>query len=544
MLVVYIFGSLIYNESELRLDSIGGILMALIQCPVCDNKISRESETCIYCGHPIKKSWHFILSIVLIFAIIIVVILIVVGILFIKEPAEQANTSIIDMQAITLTITGAAVSMVCIITTLLNFDRERRQREYEKEQERKFDSYREKLNQRVNERINQLSTIASENKRAFEEQMKEYSDIKNEFRQNIQVFLDVSDSEEASLDLRISKYEDSFQKNPSNTILGIALIDLLQKKVEISHHEMQIRLNKRITELAGGLIQNNKLSELQMISLKLKKANAHYLNTKLLVNTKKEEAQKNINEALSIYNDLNDVRYGLNSNVFILEALGLSCFWYYQTVGKSAVAWLKYSTEYYNQARQTSGNELNARLHNSLAVSEHNEARLIPDANARCSKLLQVKTHYKYAIELAPSRPKPWLNVASINIDIIKTRLGLDGDERSECEKALTFDHITDEVKKEIDTLYEEACFNLKQANQLAPTFIDNHYKFAQLYMFYALAIFRNSYGYEGCKYQLDKLIHYAKGKLRSAYAINPRNNAVIETNKCLEQIIGFVSGN
>ena len=34
---------------------IGGVIMALIQCPECHKEVSEKANVCIHCGYPLKK---------------------------------------------------------------------------------------------------------------------------------------------------------------------------------------------------------------------------------------------------------------------------------------------------------------------------------------------------------------------------------------------------------------------------------------------------------------------------------------------------------
>ena len=446
------------------------------------------------------------LGVVLIFVTLAMTGLCIGAILLRSSPNPSAEDRLIEMQGITLTITGAAIALLSILTTIQNFDREKKSKQLEIEirqqldrrfteqdttiqtQENniwdKIDSEFTKQNAKLKslendiiERRKQLDREFMKSKVDLKQQKEEYLRLNEELRKTIRALFDCNMDDEIHRLIRIEKFKETLEKNPNNADVALALIDTLAFKSADKPSERQQEDNEMIIQIADRILDNNRLDPQERANLELKKADACYENGKQYESAgENDKAKEYMDKAQYIFEELlksSIVPKSLDS--YIAGHLGQCYFWQFSVSDKKDIAMLDKSIEYYNRSLIIQPG--NVRRLNSLAVSLHNKMRLIEDKDNKIEGLLQVKEEYEKVINADPSKERPWLNVASVNADIIHEMLGINP--RENRFQKIPILSAADLMK--ILELYDNGIEHLEKAMMINPGMVNIYYIHADL---------------------------------------------------------------
>lgn len=453
-----------------------------------------------------------------------------IGVLLLRNSVRTTDVDrLINLQGITLAITGAAVSIISIISTLQNYDREQKSKELE-----------DKINKTIEEGRNSLDISLSNIKRqqidmnglledalqsnreqidlfkiTIENHNIENKKLSDELRENIRVLFDSNSEDDVHLRIRIANYKRTLEKNPRNLNVGLALIDALTRiSSSETDHDQKID-NDMIIDMVDELLKSD-LESLEWINLQIKKGNACYENGKLsTMSGDNGKAVEYIKQAQDIFKELLD-----SDNVpkeltgYLAGYLGLCFFWQYTASGKTDVKSLNESIRLYDKC--IIDNPKDAKILNSRAVSYQNKARMIKDKYAKIDALLQVREEYEKAIVADPTREKPWLNIASIEVDVLHMMIDIDPRE----ERFDSFKDISAEEKLQAKGLYDDGIDHLEKAMMINPGFVNLYYVHADL----------------SCCISLITNISYnlpdAKRRLEYAKLLDPSNKVVLQITR------------
>ena len=357
------------------------------------------------------------------------------------KPTESADGQIINLQGITLTLTGAAVALVTIILGLKNYDYEQKAKETEKQ-------IQEKMNQ-FNNASNSIETL---NKRV---------------NINVRLLFDSNSTEDAHLLVRIANYEqiltkymsgsaENDEQDKENITVALALIDALTQKAANEGNTDRIKDYKEIYDYARHYAPLAKDKFHERINLEIKQANAAYQAARLLHicedDDSKKEAEIYINDARSILLDLQkeiederknkDVPKDLAS--YISGYLGLYTFWCYNILKEEKS--LEKSIEYYEKCLEKHPN--NTRMLNNLAISEEHLVRNSEKSSKdKIEEYKKIQEIYKKAITIDPDRQQGWRNIAASNREILHLMLGVDLNHLDELKIPVLDKEKTEEVR-------------------------------------------------------------------------------------------------
>ncbi|MBE6128146.1 MAG: hypothetical protein E7185_02610 [Erysipelotrichaceae bacterium] len=396
-------------------------------------------------------------------------------------------TDLLSMQGITLTITGTAIAMVTIVTAVQNYDREKKDKELEErilgnieKKMQELDSFQSELQELFESSRNENRQFLDQAEEEMQKQTLAYENLRKDLSDNVRVLFDCNSEDDVHLRIRIENYRKLLKENPSNLNVGLALIDALARRANIDADEDQMRENDEIIFIADSFMTDKENMEpLEWINLDIKKANACYSNGRLCVDSvdpkEREKAAEYFQEALNIFNELlvsNDVPKELTG--YLHGYLGLCFFWKYKSSDNKDLSALDESIRHYEQCVLCHPND--AKMLNSLAVSKQNRARQIPDKQQKIKQLLSVRGDYTRAIAADPRRQKSWLNIASINADVVHMLLNIDI--RKPDIKIVQPDEDTAE---QIRDLCDEGIEHIEKAMMINPGLIDLYHKYADL---------------------------------------------------------------
>lgn len=463
----------------------------------------------------------------LIIFVVIAVTGISIGSLLLRNSVRTTDVDrLINMQGITLAITGAAVSIISIISALQNYDREKKSKELQDKVDKSIQNgemslsnslkdIKEQQNvlntsvqQALDKNVEQIDTLG----KAIEDQNKENKKLNDELRENIRVLFDCNSEDDVHLRIRIANYKRTLEKNPRNLNVGLALIDALARRSSSESDNEQKIDNDTIIGIVDELLQGD-LESLEWINLQIKKGNACYENGKLsTMSGDNEKAKEYIEQAQDIFRELLD-----SDNVpkeltgYLAGYLGLCYFWQYTASGKTDVKCLDESIRLYDKC--IVDNPRDAKILNSRAVSYQNKARMKKDKLAKIDALLQVREEYEKAIVADPTREKSWLNIASIEADVLHMMLSIDPRDGS----FDSFADISADEKLQAKGLYDDGIDHLEKAMMINPGFVNLYYIHADLNC--CMALISND------SYKLPD----AKRRLEYARLLDPSNLVVLQ---------------
>lgn len=452
---------------------------------------------------------------------------IAIGALLFRNSVKTTDVDrLINMQGITLAITGAAVSIISIISALQNYDREKKSKELQDKVEKSIQDSKASINNSlkiIKERQKALDTSVHEGLKhnveqintfgkAIEDQNKENKKLNDDLRENIRVLFDSNSEDDVHLRIRIANYRRTLEKNPRNLNVGLALIDALARRSSSESDQEQKIDNDTIIKIVDEFLQSD-LESLEWINLQIKKGNACYENGKLsALSGDNRKAKEYMEQAQNIFRELlNSDNVPKELTGYLAGYLGLCYFWQYTASGKTDVKSLDESIRLYDKC--IVDNPKDAKILNSRAVSYQNKARMKKDKSAKIDALLQVREEYEKAIVADPTREKAWLNIASVEADVLHLMLGIDprdGNYDSYVE-------ISWDDKLQAKGLYDDGIDHLEKAMIINPGFVNLYYVHADLSCCMAL-ISNESY-----------ILPDAKRRLEYARLLDPSNRVVTQ---------------
>ena len=472
-----------------------------------------------------------------------------IAMLLLRQSGSASDVSrLIDMQGITLAITGAAIALISVLSTLQNYDREKKSKEIEAElrervekldrdirdQSEKLqgDIQREMAGQRrqIESSLGMVSSNVAELEARSDLQRTEYEKLRSDIRDNIRVLFDCNSEDDIHLRIRIAKYREILKSSPNSLNVGLALIDALSRRNPTDTDRIQSDENDEIIRIADSLMEHAPdLGPLEWINLEIKKANACYENGKACVIRGDNEAAKQYcTRAQDIFNTLLTSDQVPRELTGYLEGfMGLCYYWQYRASGNSDDRMLDESIVHYG--RCISYHPTDGRILNSLAVSNHNKARKIKSKAAKIDALLGVRTDYEKAIKADPLRVQAWLNVASVAADVIHEIIGIDPrNERHSFPEAVGQDDVS-----LIRRLCAEGTDHLEKAMMINPGFVNLYYVHADLNICLALADRENG--------RFDERLNDAKRRLEYGLLLDRANkplHMIIRLyNDCIDEL-------
>lgn len=429
---------------------------------------------------------------------IISIIMIVAYQLFVTK----ANTTkseigiLLDMQSITLAITGISISLISIISTVLSSKREEKYDKIEKSIKDNI-SILEKEKKELTESLGELKIM--------QKNLKDNANRLTGLMLTDSMFLDKR-KERLLFDLA-SKSESFFEKYFYIRVLYENYYGNASEETKTRWYKSIITQGESIIQnwekqdLSGDFSKTQKYMTLIMIS------DAYFFlaeSSIINIDNRDDSTILNYFDKAETYYNLADDLYA-DEDGYISNGKGLFAFWkykYYLNKGEKRVELLDTSIDFYDQAIQIY--PLKPQYFNNKGVSLLQKAKLVKDN----SQLLDdAGKCFREALRLNSRAAKASINLADISITKIRKLMNAE-DEIIILQKLNQSTQYYEEFIKNFDI----AKMNLNNSIAIEPHFVNSYYKLAQLYSYYLLYLNKTNKLDNATKHEIMKKIEQLFG--------------------------------
>ncbi len=440
---------------------------------------------------------------------------------------EIQAQNILDMQAVTLTVAGLAVSLVSIITVIFNnIDREKKVKELavqlkeqnEKEVAQIKDAYREQL-----EKLDALDVQIA----------------KSRIQMEIMEGLLLSDEQFDIKSRRLNDLHNRYPHNNNNIIKGLMALYNNQAN-HVKDSKIRKELYERILFLEHSCVPQD-MQENEYLSTYTIVGEA-YLSIGKLEISNKELAEDYLKHAERIYKNITLKHPESSKSTIVQNMLGLTYFWLFLCSGKENVAWLQQSEGCFG--RSTLYENSNYRFENNYGVTLHNLAKYYADdAGKRTEYLQHALKRHQISFDLNPQHALSVLNIADVKLTQFQYEYDFDFTKMN-VEDVINAVPLQTSQQEKMEIAIQDILRFLDKAQSLNPLLANCYYKRANCYLYYVIlhvAIKKRLKDGEGqqimlCR-QIQSELEEARHNLSRAEQINNKSDALIELKKLYETL-------
>lgn len=436
--------------------------------------------------------------------------LIVVYELFVNKTTmgDSLVDKVLDMQSITLAITGISISLISIISTVLTT---RREGEYQK------------IENTLKENINNLE----KDKKSLEKSITELKDMQEQLKNNSDSFTSLLLIESMFLEKRKEKLLYSLASNTESFFDKYFYITNLHKnyssnateKMKLSWYQAIIKQGEELLLKTDEFNITDDYNKTRKYMVLIILADAYFFvgESKIINNDICQDSEiESIFKKSEEYMDEADCLYA-DEDGYTTNSRGLIEFWkykYYFSKGEVKKELLERSIDFYEGAIHK--NSMVPQYYNNKGVSLLHKAKT--ETNPEKYWNFANKC-FRDSLHLNKHSAKAALNIAAVFIDKIRQQLGV--------EKEIIILKNSDLLNDDKTTFYryyKNAKNYLNNAMSVEPHFIDSYYKKAQLYIYLLLFKIKTDDINEEEKERLFEKIEYL---FEDCDDINPNCRAV-----------------
>lgn len=400
------------------------------------------------------------------------------------------ESSIADMQAITLAVTALAVTFLTIIIAILNFFRERKL-ELERDQVENI----QKGHKELLETAGVLTSI-----QIVQSMQVDYDDS---YFDAIDEYLTRNRPTKQTVLVRIALW---------NRIAAIAEKNKMQAK--------QLKCYNMIIKEATKALHSNEWSDIENETLILATLNAYYKHASELKRQNTKAAKAELEEALAFVEKIKSNKDN-DTLGYIQHYKGLLYLW--SVLGEEPPEdmkkYLDKAIDYLKASIDLS--PTNARFYNDLSVAYIRQFEISGDDSF---KNLALKT-LTYGLTFDPQHGLTYLNRATVEQKaLLRHTFGIEGEvfTISEMKRGLV-SNINNESYPVIIERIDTACQDLEKAQLYRPKYTNNFYKKAELLLYKILIVqHAQSMGWEKPDYPLKDLQSEIESNFEFSDSINP----------------------
>lgn len=383
-------------------------------------------------------------------------------------------STILDMQANTLTITAITISLVALMYAIITFKRENEIKNIEE----KLKSQLEESKQIIER--SQLAIHASQQAIETLSCLSVYNAI-----DDIALFSLKEKYLNKQLGFKMNEY--NYENNEFEIIYSLAKY-YLENSLKLGSVQDVIVYLKKAMKYCNKIIEQEK-DELKLYLAYFTLGDTYY---RLASTDKYSQKRENIRFALENYEhahniDLDDPQGSIH------DKIGLCIFWQYMTdkdffnemQNSEYIELLELANEYYGIAIEK--NSSRAKYHNDLGCGLLQLHKIFAyDEDKRAKLLEEAMEHFLKSAKYDTTDCKPWINIADILIMKVKALMKIDKPNPISLRlsrEEICF-NLASNTKDMILKLLKEAAEKLNYARSINPLFLNSYYKLAEVEMY------------------------------------------------------------